>query len=143
MDKYGSTDHSYMSVRSRQRFINWNAQPKQYKNYPCFYSRINIDKTSKEGSFLAHIASINFEKKAVGGGSYSLRINPSAGALYPNELYVQIRGVAGFEDGIYHYEVSSASLVFLAPVSAYGLEYFLKDRAKVYGFLFFYQCGIF
>lgn len=143
MDKYGSTDHSYISVRSRQRFINWNSQPKQYKNYPYFYSRLNIDKTSKEGSFLSSIASINFEKKVVGGGSYSLRINPSAGALYPNELYVQIRGVVGFEDGVYHYEVSSASLVFLAPISAYGLEYFLRDKRKVQGFLFFVSAAYF
>jgi hypothetical protein len=32
---------------------------------------------------------------------YKLRVNPSAGALYPTEIYVQIRGVGGIIDGIY------------------------------------------
>jgi SagB-type dehydrogenase family enzyme len=48
-----------------------------------------------------------------GGGVQSLRAAPSAGALYPAELYVAVRQVRGLEMGIYHYEVPDHALALL------------------------------
>lgn len=139
MDGYELTNHTFESVRGSQRFINWVSQPSQFKSYPHFYRRILLEKES----FLAKIAAITAKKQLGKNDFYYLRTNPSAGGLYPNELYVQMRGVDGFEDGIYHFDILGSSLAFLCPVSAYGLESFLADTSEVKGFLFFVSAAYF
>jgi SagB-type dehydrogenase family enzyme len=90
----------------------------------------------KEDHFLYHIAGLS-AKKSYPGGEYYLRINPSAGALYPNELYVQIRGVEGRQDGIYHFEVARSSLTLLYALEGNeGLEPFMGYRYVMKGYLF-------
>jgi SagB-type dehydrogenase family enzyme len=49
-----------------------------------------------------------------GGGVQRFRASPSAGALYPAEIYLGVRGVRGLEPGIYHYEVPETSLALLS-----------------------------
>lgn len=44
------------------------------------------------------------------GNDVSLRAAPSAGALYPLEIYPLINNVAGVENGLYHYNVEDHSL---------------------------------
>jgi SagB-type dehydrogenase family enzyme len=48
-----------------------------------------------------------------GGGVQRFRAAPSAGALYPAEIYLGVRAVQGLENGIYHYEVPVTSLALL------------------------------
>jgi len=48
-----------------------------------------------------------------GSEVFYFRSVPSAGALYPFELYVAVRGVAGLEDGLYHHDVRDQSLIRL------------------------------
>src|SRR4051812_33278328 len=48
-----------------------------------------------------------------GGGVQRFRAAPSAGALYPAEIYLGVRAVHGLEAGIYHYEVPDAALALL------------------------------
>jgi len=48
-----------------------------------------------------------------GGARQRFRAAPSAGALYPAEIYLGVRAVKGLDTGIYHYEVPNASLALL------------------------------
>lgn len=45
---------------------------------------------------------------------FHYRSAPSAGALYPTEIYLAARDVQGLEDGLYHYNLEDFSLVRLA-----------------------------
>lgn len=133
---HATTKHSYNSVRTNPNYLSWEDQPSTYKNYPESYTKIKLDLKNEEDNFLYHIAGLTV-KKSYPSGEYYLRINPSAGALYPNELYVQIRGVEGKENGIYHYEVSSTSLTLLQTISVEeGLEPYLGFKTAMRGYLF-------
>ena len=77
-------------------------------------------------------------KKTYPDTEYYLRINPSAGALYPNEVYFQVRNTEGFQDGIYHLEVSTSSAVLLKKLEENeGIENLLELDYDVDGFIFF------
>ena len=45
----------------------------------------------------------------------NLRSAPSAGALYPAEIYIAVRKVSGVEPGIYHYNVPNHEIELLIP----------------------------
>ena len=133
---HASTKHSYNSVRTNPNRLSWDDQPSTYKNYPDSYRKTKLDLDKKEDNFLYHIAGIT-EKRTYPSGEYYLRINPSAGALYPNELYFQVRGVEEKEDGMYHYEVSSSSLTLLQSISDdEGLEPYFGYKTAMKGYLF-------
>lgn len=133
---HASTKHSYNSVRTNPNRLSWRDQPSTYKNYPQSYEKIKLDLDEVEDHFLYHISGLT-AKKSYPSGEYYLRINPSAGALYPNELYMQIRGVEGKRDGIYHYEVSSSSLVLLQTIDEdEGLEPYFGYSTQMQGYLF-------
>jgi SagB-type dehydrogenase family enzyme len=130
------TKHSYNSVRTNPNRLSWDDQPSTYKNYPETYKKKKLNLTKEEDNFLYHIAGLT-AKKSYPSGEYYLRINPSAGALYPNELYFQVRAVEGMEDGIYHYEVSSSSITLLHTITEeQGLEPYLGYKTAMRGYLF-------
>lgn len=133
---HATTKHSYNSVRTNPNYLSWEDQPSTYKNYPQSYKKFKLDLDNEEDMILYHMAGLT-AKKSYPSGEYYLRINPSAGALYPNELYIQIRGVEGKEDGIYHYEVSSTSLTLLQSIKDdEGLEPYLGFKTAMRGYLF-------
>ncbi len=130
------TKHSYNSVRRNPNQLSWENQPSTYKNYPEHYLKYKLDLEREADNFLYHIAGLS-AKKTYSEVEYSLRINPSAGALYPNELYFQARGVEGVENGIYHYEVSSQSITLLQDINEHeGIEPYLGYKVAMKGYLF-------
>ena len=133
---HAMTKHSYNSVRTNPNRLSWEDQPSTYKNYPEAYQKFKLNLDEEEDNFLYHIAGLT-AKKSYPSGEYYLRINPSAGALYPNELYFQVRGVEGNVDGIYHYEVSSSSLTLLQEISEVeGIEPYFGFKTAMRGYLF-------
>lgn len=107
-----TTKHSWISVRQNPNRLDWNNQPSALKFYPKEYRRIQLSKEFPAHNFIYHIGGIT-AKKSYPSVEYYLRTNPSAGALYPNELYFQARDVDGFKDGIYYFKIGSSSAVLL------------------------------
>jgi len=132
-----NTKHSYLSVRTNSNQVDWNNPPNRFKNYADSYKRIHLDSKNSNYNFLYLISGIT-AKKTYPGIEYYLRVNPSAGALYPNEVYFQVRNIEGFEDGIYHLEVSSSSVVLLQTIKTNeGIENLLGLNFSIDGFVFF------
>lgn len=64
---------------------------------------------------------------AEGGGDLYLRAAPSAGGLYPTEVYVAVRNQTGLADGLYHYHSLKSALIPVWQGSFWGdlKHYFL------------------
>ena len=130
------TKHSWQSVRQGGHRLDWENQPSPFKRYPESLPRIRLSKEYDAHTFVYHVGGIT-AKKSYPGVEYYLRTNPSAGALYPNELYFQARGVEGFDDGLYHFEVASSSAVRLCSLEeSEGLEPLLGLERPMEGLLF-------
>lgn len=132
-----NTKHSYNSIRTNPNRVDWNNPPNKFKFYSKDYKRVPLNSSNENYNFLYLISGIS-AKKSYPGTEYYLRINPSAGALYPNEVYFQVRNVDGFEDGIYHLEVGSSSAVLLKKFEKdEAIEEILGLSYSVDGFIFF------
>ncbi len=129
-----ATSHSYISVRKNSFYLDWETQPKNFKAYPHFQLRFKIDDFD-ELTNLNLIGGITYEKKYP-QGKYYLRTNPSAGGLYPCEIYLQIRGLNGLISGVYHYEPLSKTICLLYEIENDGVEYYFKDKRKQKGITF-------
>ena len=135
---HAQTMHSYLSVRNSSHFMNWEHQPNQFKIYPEEFQRIKLEPQNPHHQFLSLIGGITAQK-SYPGVTYALRTNPSAGALYPTEVYIQIRSVEGFEDGIYHFCPYESALVLLYALKQdEGIECYLYSQ-KINGFIFLFS----
>ncbi len=129
-----ATDHSYLSVRKNSFFLDWQTQPNAFKRYPHFYPRFRIEEYG-ELDDLNLIGAITYSKEYP-SGNHLLRSVPSAGALYPCEIYIQIRSIKGLLDGVYHYEPRSATLVLLHELNKDGVEYSFPHQTQQKGLIF-------
>lgn len=133
------TKHSYLSVQIDPNYVDARTQPRAFKVYPRFYRRWPLSRDHPVHNFIFLTSAINFEK-VYQNGSDKLRINPSAGALYPTEVYVQIRGIEGILDGIYHLEVENNCLTLIYELIDDGLESYILPNNRINGFVFLISC---
>lgn len=129
------TKHSYFSIRNFPNRLDWDNQPSAFKSYPKNFKRFELDIEKQNHSFLYYIAGIS-AKKTYPGVEYYLRMNPSAGALYPNEIYFQSRSNKDLEDGIYHFDIKSSSITLLQTINEDGIEAYFDMDYKFEGFIF-------
>ncbi len=110
-------------------------RPAQYKTYPgtkritlpsprheglavevAIKARRSVRTYTVEPVSLAQLSQLLFSAQGITGTMHGqpLRSAPSAGALYPFEIYVMAHNVAGLERGIYHYAVREHQLEVVA-----------------------------
>ena len=139
---HDATKHSPLSVMLDPNYVDASTQPAAFKSYPRFYRRFPLDENNPVHNFIRLTSAITFEKKYK-YDSYQLRVNPSAGALYPTEVYVQIRGIKGTIDGIYHLEIANNSLTLIYELIDDGIESYVLPNYLVKGFIFLVSCAYF
>ncbi|MBW4612920.1 MAG: SagB/ThcOx family dehydrogenase [Desmonostoc vinosum HA7617-LM4] len=136
---HDATKHSYLSVQLDPNYVDASTQPAAFKAYPKFYRRVKLDVNNPIHSFIWLTSAITLEKMYK-NGSEKLRVNPSAGALYPTELYVQVRGIQGIVDGIYHLEVENNCLTLIYELIDDGLESYIIPGKSIKGCIFLISC---
>ncbi len=139
---HDATKHSPLSVMLDPNYVDASTQPNTFKKYPHFYRRFPLDENNPVHNFIRLTSAITFTKRYK-YDSYQLRVNPSAGALYPTEIYLQIRGIKGLIDGIYHLEVSANSLTLIYELIDDGLESYILGDRLCKGFIFLVSCAYF
>ncbi len=125
---HDQTDINQKKFFNQANFIDYRTQPRAYKKYPHFYQRFNLD-DYEELKFIKNFGKIT-ATKAYGKEKVDLRANPSAGGLYPCEIYIQIRAVKGFVSGIYHYEALENTLTLIHELSNDGVEFYFKEKVQ-------------
>ncbi|QLE39791.1 SagB/ThcOx family dehydrogenase [Nostoc sp. C052] len=136
---HDATKHSYLSVQLDPNYVDASTQPSTFKVYPKFYRRVKLNLNNPVHSFISLTSAITLEK-VYKDGPYKLRVNPSAGALYPTEVYVQVRGIEGMLDGIYHLEVENNCLTLIYELIDDGLESYIIPGKCINGFIFLISC---
>lgn len=116
--------------------VTWRTRPAVYKNYRGKEEIALPDRRPESGGTvldaaaawraggrrlavssmtLDELAVILFHTQGITGrvGTFELRSAPSAGALYPVDIYVAASRVEGLDPGLYHFNVKANSLVRL------------------------------
>ena len=125
---HNQTDITLKNSFEQNQFVDWRTQPKSYKTYPKFFRRYILD-DYEELKFIKNFGKVTYQK-TYGKNEVKLRTNPSAGGLYPCEIYIQIRGIKGFLSGIYHYEPLTNTLVLIHELSLDGVESYFKETKQ-------------
>lgn len=89
--------------------------PPSYTGMPleeAIRKRRSVRNYSKKPVTIKELSQLLFSAQGITGSYYGrpLRTSPSAGALYPIEIYVVAGNVEGLSPGIYHYNVREHSL---------------------------------
>jgi SagB-type dehydrogenase family enzyme len=137
-----ATKHSYRSVQMDPNYVDSSTQPAAFKTYPKFYRRFPLQVDHPLHDLIYLTSAITYTKQ-YREGPYQLRVHPSAGALYPTEVYVQIRGAQGMIDGIYHLESATNSLTLIYELIDDGLEGYFRSNQQVKGVIFLVSCVYF
>ena len=136
--------------------VNWNEQPYPFKLYPDSKSiDLRNHLTDYQDPFSHFFASENkFSLKLLSHllyytcgitakiiaeeGDHYLRANPSAGGLYPTEVYVQIKNTPEIPEGLYHFNPAQLSISKL-PDGSKGLkDCFIDPEEGEADWLFFF-----
>ncbi len=132
------TKHSYTSVRAGDHYLDWDNEPFKFKIYPqapeialpreLSLSRVPTLTALERGSAPAapsgtldmeRLARILFctagltRTRRVGDRDYHFRAAPSAGALYPIEVYLATGSIDGVAAGLHHFSPADLKLRML------------------------------
>jgi len=130
------TKYNEREMRKFQHRIDWNAQPPPYKEYasekkvdllpylPFHHSPLTgeslagIDLETAQPFGLSEISCLLYFTHGVtavlqyaSGQTLYMRAAPTAGGLYPTEIYLAARGLSALEDGIYNFLAKEHALV--------------------------------
>ena len=120
------TKYDPETISSKGRGIDWSKQPIPYKEYkigrvfdlkPYLSSDRQVAPESEDAHwlqlslFLLASYGKTAQLQTVYGNPIYLRAAPSAGGLYPAEIYLVSRGTSWLPAGIYNYQVATHSLV--------------------------------
>jgi SagB-type dehydrogenase family enzyme len=131
---HATTKHSYTSVRTDAHYLDWDNRPMPYKLYPevsglalprdLSLARVPALEAIAAGDVpdaggeltLDALTRILFcadgltRRTRVGGEDYHFRAAPSAGALYPIEIYAAVAETGELEQGLYHFSPADLRL---------------------------------
>lgn len=120
---HNETKYSPEGLSKNQRHLDWSKQPIPFKEY-IKGEKIQLGQyisgkkelETEEDINLKKISNILYYTNGITAMvPYStpllLRASPSAGGLYPTEIYVVTNGFKGLSDGIYNFQVKNHSLV--------------------------------
>ena len=132
----GSLYHQWSTPNNAWNFadIHWGGQPERYKTYPqvkrvplpappsdrgltveeAIGKRRSVRNYSNQTLSLNAFSQLLHSAQGITEPQRSLRAAPSAGALYPIEVYSVVHNVGGLDPGIYHYAVQEHELEVLS-----------------------------
>lgn len=116
-----------------EAITDWGEQPEPYKTYsqakqialpdPSGYGGPTLEKTvqtrrsqreySGQSLSLEKLSRLLYAAQGITDPQTHHRAAPSAGALYPIEVYLAVQDVTGLDPGIYHYAVQTHALELL------------------------------
>lgn len=121
------TKYAPETIASKSQGLDWSTQPSPYKDYkigtvydlkPYLTEDIQFDRDGLLASrwrrlsrFLFCSYGLTARVPTVSGEAFYLRAAPSAGGLYPAEMYVISAGTPLLSAGIYNYQVRTHSLI--------------------------------
>jgi SagB-type dehydrogenase family enzyme len=138
-DKYGDNfqqKSKYIRNKLPRHMLNWGSKPKTYKVYSNAIKKIKLpepkfDPTIEFWTVIKNRHSIRkftFEPLSLMDLSlflfgmsglnrrfpqYAFRTTPSAGGLYPIEIYPVVNNITELDKGLYHYDIQEHSLNLL------------------------------
>jgi nitroreductase len=131
-DYHQRSKHHLERYAAGPDFLDWDSQPDPFRHWegtaqialplngetlPAHYNELfrpgAVAPAALDLSSLGALLQLSFGLSAwkqAGNDRWALRCNPSSGNLHPTEAYVLAGGVAGLEDGVYHYSSYSHAL---------------------------------
>jgi hypothetical protein len=126
----------YVRNRMPQHLLDWSRKPKTYKTYPNAIKQIKLPKPdfkktidfwrvirnrhstrkfTKEPLSLMNLSLLLFGMSGLNRvfPQFAFRTVPSAGGLYPIEIYPVVNNIIGLEKGVYHYNIQEHSIGLL------------------------------
>ncbi len=123
------TRHRLGAYARGPEYLDWDNQPDPFRRFAgAEVVRLPLSGEQREHSAwnlsgLARLLELSMGLSAwkqFGPDRWALRCNPSSGNLHPTETYLVSRGMAGLEDGIYHYAPREHALERRARLSGEG-----------------------
>lgn len=139
LDYHAATALTDARVRATPTQTDWSTQPAPDKRFPRAVRQalteqidcdlpptLNVVRQPANGATTNHVPAVAWNLEAVSrlcyyaygptvlqevpGTTLTLRAVPSAGARYPCELYLALRGASGLRSGVYHYAAAEHAL---------------------------------